>query len=186
MTISVTHTTVAVGTDAGNGEIRKAQWNEEHTVTGVPDVFAQSGTAASVGAVTTEATLATISFSGGEVGPNGWVIVTTHWTVNNNANSKNLRVRLGGAAGTIFYDYNATSVVGNVRPTYIINNNSQSAQKSGAPTGNTTGFGQFTSSGPTATVNTASAWDLVITGQKANSGDTITLEGYQVLVCYGA
>lgn len=33
MTISLTHTTVAVGTDAGNGEIRKAQWNEEHTLT---------------------------------------------------------------------------------------------------------------------------------------------------------
>lgn len=32
MTISVTHTTQAVGTDAGNGEIRKAQWNEAHTL----------------------------------------------------------------------------------------------------------------------------------------------------------
>ena len=28
MTISATHTTQATGTDAGNGEIRKAQWNE--------------------------------------------------------------------------------------------------------------------------------------------------------------
>jgi hypothetical protein len=33
MAISLTHTTVAVGTDAGNGEIRKAQWNEAHTLT---------------------------------------------------------------------------------------------------------------------------------------------------------
>lgn len=33
MAISLTHTTVAVGTDAGNGEIRKAQWNEQHTLT---------------------------------------------------------------------------------------------------------------------------------------------------------
>jgi hypothetical protein len=32
MAISLTHTTVAVGTDAGNGEIRKAQWNEQHTL----------------------------------------------------------------------------------------------------------------------------------------------------------
>lgn len=186
MAISVTHATVATGTDAGNGEIRKAQWNEEHTVTGVPDVFAQSGTAASVGAVTTETTLATISFAGGEIGPNGWVMVLTQFSVNNNANSKNLRVRLGGAAGTIFYDYNATSVVGNTRITYIINSNSQSSQKNVTPSGNSTGLGQFTGSTATATVNTAAAWDLVITGQKANSGDTITLEAYQVLVCYGA
>jgi hypothetical protein len=33
MVVSLTHTTVAVGTDAGNGEIRKNQWNEEHTLT---------------------------------------------------------------------------------------------------------------------------------------------------------
>lgn len=33
MAVSLTHTTVAVGTDAGNGEIRKAQWNENHTLT---------------------------------------------------------------------------------------------------------------------------------------------------------
>lgn len=33
MTISLTHATVAAGTDAGIGEIRKLQWNEEHTLT---------------------------------------------------------------------------------------------------------------------------------------------------------
>jgi hypothetical protein len=33
MAISLKHTTQAAGTDAGNGEIRKAQWNEEHALT---------------------------------------------------------------------------------------------------------------------------------------------------------
>lgn len=33
MAVSLTHTTVATGEDAGNGEIRKAQWNENHTLT---------------------------------------------------------------------------------------------------------------------------------------------------------
>lgn len=33
MTVSLKHTTQAVGTDAGNGEIRKDQWNEEHALT---------------------------------------------------------------------------------------------------------------------------------------------------------
>ncbi|MCP4410191.1 MAG: hypothetical protein GY807_21100 [Gammaproteobacteria bacterium] len=33
MAINLTHTTVAVGTDAGNGEIAKAEWNEAHTIT---------------------------------------------------------------------------------------------------------------------------------------------------------
>jgi hypothetical protein len=33
MTVLLTHTTQATGTDAGNGEIRKAEWNEAHTLT---------------------------------------------------------------------------------------------------------------------------------------------------------
>lgn len=33
MAVSLKHTTQAVGPDAGNGEIRLAQWNEEHTLT---------------------------------------------------------------------------------------------------------------------------------------------------------
>jgi hypothetical protein len=32
MAIQVIHATQATGTDAGNGEIRKAQWNESHTI----------------------------------------------------------------------------------------------------------------------------------------------------------
>jgi hypothetical protein len=30
--VTIAHTTQAVGTDAGNGEIRKLQWNENHTL----------------------------------------------------------------------------------------------------------------------------------------------------------
>ena len=182
MAISVTHTTVATGTDAGNGEIRKAQWNEAHTVTGVPDVFAQSGTAASVGAVTTETTLATISFAGGEVGPNGWIHVYTFWTTNNNANAKNLRIRFGGVGGTALMDVNNTSSVFLFRPLFVANSNSASSQKAQCPATNGTGIGSGSSTPTTSAVDTAAAWDLVITGQKSVAGDTLTLEGYQVLV----
>lgn len=38
----------------------------------------------------------------------------------------------------------------------------------------------------TATVDTASAQDLVITGTLASSGDTLTLESYLVELLYGA
>lgn len=34
MAVSVTHATTASGTDAGTGEIHKAQWNAAHTLTG--------------------------------------------------------------------------------------------------------------------------------------------------------
>lgn len=152
----------------------------------IPYIFAQSGTAVSVGAVTTETALATITFAGGELGPNGWLTVWTQWSNNNNANTKSMLIRVGGAAGTAFQNFNNTTSIGAVRPVCIVNNNSQSAQKTIVPVGNTFGVSTFTSAGPTATVNTAAAWDLVISGVKAVAGDTLTLEAYQVIVCYGA
>ncbi len=186
MAISVTHATVATGTDAGNGEVRKAQWNEAHTVTGVPDVFELTGTAASVGAVTTEVVLATISCAGGEIGPNGWVQVDTAWTMTNGANNKSAYIRVGGAAGTLFMTITSTTTSSLYRSTHIVNNNSQSSQKSLVGNANASGVGQVGSAASTASVDTSAAWDLVIAGQKANSGDTLTLEGYRVLVYYGA
>lgn len=39
MAVLLKHTTEAVGTDAGNGEIAKAQWNEAHTLTGTADTL---------------------------------------------------------------------------------------------------------------------------------------------------
>lgn len=45
MAVSLTHTTVAVGTDAGNGEIAKLQWNEEHTLTLATDKLLGRATA---------------------------------------------------------------------------------------------------------------------------------------------
>jgi hypothetical protein len=53
MAVSLTHATVAVGTDAENGEIRKAQWNEGHTLTaGANSVLARAGdTGGAVGEV---------------------------------------------------------------------------------------------------------------------------------------
>jgi hypothetical protein len=49
MTISLKHTTQAVGTNAGNGEIAKEEWNEEHTLTAATDTLlgrASAGTGA--------------------------------------------------------------------------------------------------------------------------------------------
>lgn len=51
MTVSLKHSTTATGTDAGNGEIAKAQWNEEHALTGTPNTllaFDGAGDAAEV------------------------------------------------------------------------------------------------------------------------------------------
>lgn len=52
MAVSLKHTTQAVGTDAGNGEIRKAQWNEEHTLTAAANTLLGAVTAGAVGEIT--------------------------------------------------------------------------------------------------------------------------------------
>lgn len=182
----IRHAYTATGTDAGNGEVHKSQWNADHTLVGVPYVMAQSGAAQTVGAVTTEVVLATISFAGGELGPNGWLRVYTFWTVNNTANAKTARIRVGGIAGTALYAGDLSSAVAGARDTLIVNANSSSSQKTQISPGNNLGIGTGTSAPTTAAVNTSSAWDLVISGQKATAGDTMVLEAYQVLVCYGA
>jgi hypothetical protein len=183
---SITHAYVATGTAANNGEVDDTEWNQPHVLDGVPYVIAQSGAAVSVGAVTTEAVLATITVPAGAVGPNGYVDVVLHATVNNNANNKTVFVRVGGVAGTQYGAMGIPNMAGLVRYISIFNNNSASSQKSSSPSGQTVGFGSFSSTGVTSSVNTAAAWDLVISGQKAVAGDTLTLEGYTVRVCYGA
>jgi hypothetical protein len=183
----IRHATQATGTDAGNGDIRKAQWNADHVLDGVPYVLAQSGTAVSVGAVTTETVLATITVPAGAMGPNGWIQVIATVTINNNANNKTFSIRAGGTGGTLYYNggFN-TQLFGSVFK-HICNANSQTSQKGTSPGGGNLGVpGAAAFAIQTSTVNTAAAWDLVISGQKAVAGDTITLETYQVLVCYGA
>lgn len=186
MAVIAKHAYTAVGTDAGNGEVNKARWNADHTVLGAVEIFATSGAAQTVPATTTETVLATITIPGGAMGPNGQVWVFSQWSLNNNANFKNSIIRVGGVAGTAMTDIGSSTYAGTAKLTIISNSNSQSAQKCIIPAGNATGFGQFTSAGTTATVNTAANWDLVIAGRKGNSADTLVLESYSVLILYGA
>ena len=183
---SITHATVATGTDAGNGEIRKAQWNEDHVLVGVPYVIAQSAVAVSVGAVTTEVVLATITVPANAMGPNGVVEVWATWTNNNNANNKTAYIRVGGTAGTIVYQNTNTTLVAVTRPLIFCNVNSATSQKTHASAFLGSGVGTSGAGSTTSTVTTSSAWDLVISGQKAVAGDTLTLEAYSVQVTYGA
>lgn len=150
-----------------------------------PYIFAQSGVPVSVGAVTVETVLATVSFAGGELGPNGYLVIYTLWSNNSSANNKTFNIRVGGVAGTqVLSLVNTTNLFASTAR-YVISANSQSSQKFMA-IGQPTTFTQGAASIGTSAINMASAWDLVFTGTKANAGDTLTLEGYQVLVCYGA
>lgn len=264
MAVSLTHTTVAVGTNAGNGEIAKEQWNENHTLTmaadkilgratsgtgaveeldctaagrallddataadqrttlglgtgdspeftalnighatdttlaravagqltvegkAIPYVIGASGASVSVSGVTTEETLATISVPGGAMGANGVIQIFTSFSVTNSSNNKTLRIRIGGISGTEFFNLVLTTNASSGRFTTIANQNSASAQTGLVSVSNANGVGSGTLAAPTATVNTASNFDIVITGQKASSGETLTLVNYFAVIYYGA
>jgi hypothetical protein len=150
-------------------------------------VAAQSAVAVSVSAVTTEEALATVTIPGGAVGPNGAVFVEVFVTCINNANAKYVRTRIGGIAGTIHKETSMATYAYSSTITPVYNAGSASSQKGVGSAFNVQSYVSTGSSTPaTSSVDTSVAWDIVITGQKAVSGDTLTLQGYRVTISYGA
>jgi len=144
-------------------------------------ILGASAVAASLTGTLTETTLATVPIAAGVMGLNGILRVTTLWTVTNSANNKTLFVKLGGAGGTGYFSRVVTAVASVSNCTLIRNRNSQASQiaffNGGGASG---GWGDNGSANTTGTINTATAQDLVIRGQLANVGETITLESYLV------
>jgi hypothetical protein len=145
-----------------------------------PILLGGSGVAASVTGTTDETALATVSVPAGTMGLSGAVEIRTTWTYTNSANSKNLRVRFGGIAGTQYglIGVTTTATLSDVRR--IRNRASASSQVSSATSGLSTPYGTSSSAIVTSSINTASAVDVSITGQLTNTGETITLEQYEV------
>ncbi len=65
-------------------------------------VVASSAVAISHTGDTNETALVNIPITGGTMGPNGFIRITTLWNVTSSANNKSLRVRFGGLAGTAY------------------------------------------------------------------------------------
>lgn len=147
-------------------------------------VLAKSGVAVSHTGDTNETALATVPLPANAMGPNGVLFITAIWSYTNSANNKIMRTRLGGISGTVFGQTTATTSAVLREQREIHNRNSASSQ---------VGFqlgsgGWITSSSAlaTASIDTTSAQDIVLSALLANSGETITLEAYVVEVIYGA
>lgn len=147
-------------------------------------VLAASAVAVPLTGSTSETALATISIPAGAMGANGSLRIWTTWSVNNNANAKTGRIRLGGISGTAHQTGQFVSSLAGNEVLLISNRNSQASQLS--QQNSTSPFGTNGNGNNTGTDNTANALDLVISGQLANSGDTITLERYIVEILYKA
>lgn len=143
-------------------------------------VLGQSGLAVSCGADTTEDTLATITVPANSMGANGMLTIITNWNYTNSSNTKTLKVYWGGLAGTLLVNAAQTTTLSASFLKNLWNagvTNSQVAQPI-----TFTSYGANTSAIITAAIDTTAATTIVITGQKASAGETLTLLGYSVSI----
>lgn len=138
-------------------------------------VIAQSAVASPITGTTTETTLATITVPANVMGANGRIEITTMWSTTNSANNKTLRVKFGSLTmQSIVMTTNAS-----IQVTAIIANRNNTASQVASPN-SSTGTGATTNAVQTASIDTTAAVTILITGQLANTGETITLEAYSV------
>lgn len=144
-------------------------------------VLSQSGAAVSVTGTVAETALASYTLKGGTMGRNCSLRITTLWSTTNSANNKTLRVKLGGTA---FMSPTLTTAASANAVSILRNKNNVGSQVFFTP-----GSVMFTSSSSavsTASINTAADQLIEITGQLANTGETITLEGYTIEILPGS
>lgn len=139
------------------------------------EALASSAIAVSCASTAVDEVLATFSIAAGVMGPNSILQIEPLWTFTSSANNKIVKVKVGGS--TVYTATRTTSV--KEGPLIVLaNRNSLASQIQ--PYDNT--YITAGSGAPaTYTINFAVAVDVEITGQRANSGDTLTLEYFRAL-----
>lgn len=143
---------------------------------GGPITIAQSGVASSVTGTTAETTLASIVIPGGMLGLNGAIRVVSAFSYTNSANTKSLRIKLGGVTASSTGPTTSASVQG-----YAMIRN-RGAENSQVSFTNFLGSAVSSAAVTTLSADTSVNQALTITAQLADIGETITLEGYTVEV----
>lgn len=142
-------------------------------------LIAASAVAVSHTGNTNETTLATITIPAGLLGTNGGIEVRTLWAMTNNANTKLLRVRYSGAAGTAYLSQNFGGTAGAAGQTRWRNRNSTSSQIGTSqlfPNSNTI----LTNVPVISAVDTSAETSIILSGQLSVGTDSVTLDSYEV------
>ena len=134
------------------------KWIRMHQVN-----FYNLATPVALTGTTSETTMLTVSIPASLMNKRGRLSVIVLLSLTNNANAKTVKAKVGGQTVAAI-----TSTSQNLAAfsTWLLNVNSETAQKNG----NAVSF----------TVDTTIANDLVITGQLANAGDTVTLTTFSM------
>lgn len=127
-----------------------------------------------------ETALATYTIPGGLMSATSELEIVTLWTYTNSANTKTLRIRLGGIAGAIFYGA-APTTTASCQAFTIIRNAASTSSQIGMASGSSSGLGSSTISLSTGSRDITADQDLVFSGQLTNVGESISLIGYSIL-----
>lgn len=128
-------------------------------------------TTTSLTGTTTETTLATIAIKGGVLGENGKIRFYILGTVTNSANNKILRIK---HTATSLWQVAYTAAVGITAQILFFNKGSESSQVTSLF--NSTGLIASSSTSVTpSSIDTSADFSLTVTGQLANSADSISV-----------
>lgn len=145
-------------------------------------VLCQSAVAVAHTGDTNETALATCTIPANAMGPNGAVSISALWSNNNSGNNKTARVRYSTISGTTHVQTTQTTNLSNRWVNSRISNRNATNSQVGFVGGNAL----FAASAiVTSAVDTTVVTTVVLTGQLANSGDTITLESYVIELVWG-
>jgi hypothetical protein len=139
-----------------------------------------SGAAISVPADTTEDILVTVTLP--PLSSTSQIRVQSQVSCTNNANVKTIRVRLGGIGGTIFLSPPFANQGGGGLWGIISNRGATNSQVCNVPGNAFHPLGAGVVANVTGAIDTSVSTTLVITGQKASGGDTLTLDHYLIEV----
>lgn len=142
-------------------------------------VLAQSAVPIAHTGTTSATVLATVTVPANAMGANGCVRVTAYWSMTNNANSKNLVIRFGGAA-TQMWSAGLSNVSAAGCQVSVHNRGATGSQIMNGG-GTSSSYGTLPSM-VTSSEDTTQSQSIQFVGNLAVSTDTLTLERYTVEV----
>ena len=163
-------------TDVGeNGSLCRGdgtKWVRMHTVK-----YYNNTTSVSLTGTTAETTMLTIPVKGGLIGVNGVLAIQPLWSTNNSANAKTLRIKLGA---TTCYSYGTANLLHQDAYITVRNIGSESSQKT--TSGMAGGTGGTVNNYNSTSTDTSVDFNIVVTGQLANSADTMAIQAFLITV----
>lgn len=144
-----------------------------------------TNTSVSVTGTSSETELGSVTIPGGLMSSNGLLECSSFWTVTNSANTKTIKIKLGETSdpvtgGTAFLNRGETALLYHQHLMIIRNVNATNSQKS-IRESTATGLGTTTLSNTTGSYDTTTDKKIFLTGQLANTGETITLRGWRLM-----